>query len=81
MTIRAHKITLVAACVALTVVVLPNTGASARVGGVAGVSGVSGVGAAPHHGGAHGVVRSHPGAGRGTVHRGGRRPRTAPTRR
>jgi hypothetical protein len=84
MTICAYKMTCVAACISLMAVVLPNTGASAMAGGVGGVSGVAGVGAGPSfgsgsHGGAHGVVRSHPGR-RGTVHRGARRPRTVPAR-
>ena len=80
MTICAYKMTWVAACISLTAVVLPNTGASAMEGGVPG--GVAGVGpsfGAGTHGGAHGVVRSHPGR-RGTVHRGARRPRTVPAR-
>ena len=82
MTICAYKMTWVAVCILLTAVVLPNTGASAMEGGVS--SGVAGVGAGPSfgagsHGGAHGVVRSHPG-GRGTVRRGARRPRTVPAR-
>ena len=81
MTICAYKMTWVAACISLMAVVLPNTAASAMEGGV---SGVAGVGAGPSfgsgsHGGAHGVVRSHPGR-RGTVHRGARRPRTVPAR-
>ena len=87
MTICAYKMTWVAACISLMAVVSPNTGASAMAGGVGGaggVSGVAGAGAGPSfgsgsHGGAHGVVRSHPG-GRGTVHRGARRPRTVPAR-
>jgi hypothetical protein len=84
MTICAYKMTWVAAYISLTAVVLPNTGASAMEGGVGGVSGVAGVGAGPSfgsgsRGGAHGVVRSHPGR-RGTVHRGARRPGTVPAR-
>ena len=80
MTMCAYKMTWVAACISLMAVVSPNTGASAMEGGVPG--GVAGVGAGPSfgagsHGGGHGVVRSHPG-GRGTVHRGARRPRTVP---
>ena len=81
MTKCSYKMTWVAACISLMAVVLPNTAASAMEGGV---SGVAGVGAGPSfgsgsHGGAHRVVRSHPG-GRGTVHRGARPPRNVPAR-
>ena len=77
-----YKMTWVAACISLMAVVLPNTRASAMAGGVAGVGGVSGrIFRAGSHGGAHGgVVKSHPGPGRGTVRRGGRRKRTVPPR-
>ena len=83
MTICAYKMTWVAVFISLTAVVSPNTGASAMEGGTP--SGVAGVGAGPSfgagsHGGAHGVVRSHPGPGRGTVRHGGRRPSTVPAR-